>query len=1053
MITPFSVTKRSTSWLCLLAALALPANAQLPAPVAYYAFDEPAGSTVAADTGPNGLNATVSPTKPNVTFGVTGAPGGASPGGAVELNSGGGGYLEVLGLDVPTTLGKRDGTATQADQDYTLAAWIKPNSLANDQFFFGQATQGIHHGLRGGGKLHMAHWGNDHSANTTLVIGEWVHAAFKYDGASNIGSIYLNGVLDDSGTVAKDGPNGSGVFFIGNRNGGGDDGNGFLGAVDDAAIWNEQLTDAQILLLATGTSPVNTADTDGDGLPDGYELSFAGNLTDLNGDGINDFDGDGLPDFEEFEDTFTNPVLPDTDMDGATDGFEAITAFTDPLNPDTDGDSLLDGVETNNGPMSFVDATNTGTDPNALDTDGDTVPDGVEIALSTDPTDAASTPPATGLPIIDDFEDDIINTVDWMVDNTIPQGGASSTETGGMLTMAGRSHFVTVGQFDPTTVGGLCITGQWTFNTADDFMQILTRSDGLPSGGFGETQSGIEFFANADTETVAIRSRNGDHTIDTVAAYDEMLTLDTGVAYSFEIIDDGNGRLSLEIWETADATNFGVVSANLAADFSVADHVVFHNREASRSSSMSEISITTLTDTDADGMPDKWEIANGLVVGTNDAAGDNDSDFSSNLDEYLNFTDPMNSDTDGDTGLDGYETNTGVYVSQMDTGTHPLDPDSDNDGLGDGAETMTGIFVSASDTGTNPAVPDTDSDGFTDGEEVLAGSDPNSSVSIPVLGRDLLNYWCFEGDFSDSAADYAANTSTVDDDMTNVGGNVTLTAGGPLGTYGAFARDFLEAPDSADIVAAGESLTISAWFRVNAWDQSWQALVAHGEASDYRIARRGASDVLGYAGGTNDIPANDTTGPNVNDGMWHHVVATTEAGVETALYVDGTLVTTSTLDNRVAPNLTDNGAGRLMIGGNPNSGADAAGAFRAWNGDIDDVAMWGRAINAVEVSEIYTAGVAGTPLKVLLGGGGPDLAITDIAYNPTGGAGGMGEFTLTWPSSDTSTYGIFWSTDLQNWGADLDDSYPGDAGATSTSFTFDHPNPGVPELFFRIEQN
>ena len=59
------------------------------------------------------------------------------------------------------------------------------------------------------------------------------------------------------------------------------------------------------------------------------------------------------------------------------------------------------------------------------------------------------------------------------------------------------------------------------------------------------------------------------------------------------------------------------------------------------------------------------------------------------------------------------------------------DADDDNDGLEDVVETNTGTFVSALDTGSDPLNPDSDGDGVSDGDEVAAGTDPNSGGTPP----------------------------------------------------------------------------------------------------------------------------------------------------------------------------------------------------------------------------------------------------------------------------------------------------------------------------------
>lgn len=92
-----------------------------------------------------------------------------------------------------------------------------------------------------------------------------------------------------------------------------------------------------------GTNPYN-ADTDGDGLPDNYELPELGTDpitedTDENGifDGDEDFDEDGLTNLQEYQQN-TEPYNEDTDGD-------EIYFECDPNNTDTDENGILDGDE------------------------------------------------------------------------------------------------------------------------------------------------------------------------------------------------------------------------------------------------------------------------------------------------------------------------------------------------------------------------------------------------------------------------------------------------------------------------------------------------------------------------------------------------------------------------------------------------------------------------------------------------------------------------------------------------------------------------------------
>ena len=147
--------------------------------------------------------------------------------------------------------------------------------------------------------------------------------------------------------------------------------------------------------------------------------------------------------------------------------------------------------------------------------------------------------------------------------------------------------------------------------------------------------------------------------------------------------------------------------------------------------------IGTPDDSDGDGMPDIYELANGLNPLVNDSALDLDHDGLKNIDEYNAGTKANNPDTDGDGLMDGVETNTGIFVDSKNTGTNPVKADTDDDGLMDGVETNTGIFVDSKNTGTNPLKADTDGDAFDDGSEVRAGFDPNLATSTPESSTSI----------------------------------------------------------------------------------------------------------------------------------------------------------------------------------------------------------------------------------------------------------------------------------------------------------------------------
>jgi hypothetical protein len=263
------------------------------------------------------------------------------------------------------------------------------------------------------------------------------------------------------------------------------------------------------------------------------------------------------------------------------------------------------------------------------------------------------------------------------------------------------------------------------------------------------------------------------------------------------------------------------------------------------------------------------------------------------------------------------------------------------------------------------------------------------------LTQGLVAYWNFDGTLMDSVKDFhgtsrGATPVAFGEDHANFGKALKLNGKDQYVEITGGNEDELEFPNG--------SMSVAGWFKVGAFDKSWQALLSKGEGSNYRIARRGDGNAVGYAGGIGE--GADDVG-SVNDGQWHHFVAVSDAtgaAFGTALYVDGVLHGV----NATKPVLTAT-TKRLFIGENP----DALG--RQWNGSIDDLAIWKRVLTGGEVATLWNSGTGlplstlpsikppSEPLKVAISAAGGNAT---ISWAPSGG---------TLESSPTLGAGAVWT--------------------------------------------
>jgi hypothetical protein len=235
----------------------------------------------------------------------------------------------------------------------------------------------------------------------------------------------------------------------------------------------------------------------------------------------------------------------------------------------------------------------------------------------------------------------------------------------------------------------------------------------------------------------------------------------------------------------------------------------------------------------------------------------------------------------------------------------------------------------------------------------------SESASPATLANGLTAYWSFDGNLSEPVGKFngtARGTAPIAYGAGKAGQALVLDGSNFVEITGG---------DHNNLQFPGGSMSIGGWFKVGAFDKDWQALLSKGEGSNYRVARRGGGNSIGYAGGVGE-GADDA--PNVNDGNWHHFVAVSDAtGAEfgTALYIDGMRYSV----NATKPVLAA-GTKNLFIGENPDA------LNRRWVGSIDDIGIWNRVLSAGEVGLLYN--------------GGAGLALSAVPGVPAGGGGGTG---------------------------------------------------------------
>lgn len=489
--------------------------------------------------------------------------------------------------------------------------------------------------------------------------------------------------------------------------------------LDGKTTTTPEFTDHNAILNgATLELVAPNVDSDGDTLPDPWEIEAFGNLAQT---ATGDPDLDGLPNSGEFSNN-CDPNDSDTDNDGLLDGVEVNTHQTDPLKADTDGDGLTDTAEINTHLTNPINAdsdndrlsdgdeiTVHSTNPLKADTDDDGVNDFDELRLLTDPTKPASVSKTTSVGIF--TGGDAGEGLD--LDGTFIYAFSVGTQNpAGQV----RDAVFTGETVDGVTIAQATLTiDPWftaDFGTTpnDDALELAMASIRHGGGGARITLSNLVAGAAYKLQLL-FGEQDGTRGFD--VQFDGRRIVDEFAPFVYQ---GGIDPVTFSHRKRgAVVTHSFIARTNWVEVRTEGGLAVTTPAYTDRNPIINAVTLeqgASASDTDSDGLFDAWE---NLWFGnlTQSGSGNPDNDGLTNEEEEQFGSDPAVADADADGLLDGEEKSGNA---------DPFLADTDGEGLRDDAEVKIHH--------TNPRVRDTDSDGRSDFVEVTLGSDP----LVPYLG-------------------------------------------------------------------------------------------------------------------------------------------------------------------------------------------------------------------------------------------------------------------------------------------------------------------------------
>jgi hypothetical protein len=245
---------------------------------------------------------------------------------------------------------------------------------------------------------------------------------------------------------------------------------------------------------------------------------------------------------------------------------------------------------------------------------------------------------------------------------------------------------------------------------------------------------------------------------------------------------------------------------------------------------------------------------------------------------------------------------------------------------------------------------------------------------VKSLETGLEGYWPLDETSGVTAADRSTNSNngTVT--------NTTFDAGSVTGQFGNAlqfdgSNDYINVPNHSSLNPTG-AITVSAWIKADTWAaNSWDASIVSKEqwasGSSGYVLRCGDNGKLSFSfsSGGGSFPE-ALSGSVMSTGTWYHVAGTFD-GSTIKVYINGSEADSTSY------------SGSIGVSSYPlNIGRGTYAPHRIFDGTIDDVGIWDRALDTSEIAYLYNGGTGRAILYTLPGDFEPDGDVdgADLSY-------------------------------------------------------------------------